>query len=155
MLHVDMFALNKSGIAYRDRNRRSDTVVDHQGEPHQQPRLLPSGILCMFCCRRQAAAKLGAWWCSLMSLLCRLELLQKTLTWRHLAPTAPDTLTCYPFADDDPFVMQQCPHVMFAGNQPQFETRVMAGGCIYEGWGPGWTLMHRTPSCRCLCRSQW
>lgn len=59
---------------------------------------------------------------------CRLDLLSKTLTWRHLAPTAPDTLTCYPFADDDPFVMQQCPHIMFAGNQPQFESRMMEGG---------------------------
>lgn len=57
----------------------------------------------------------------------RLDLLSKTLSWRHLAPTAPDTLTCYPFADDDPFVMQQCPHVMFAANQPQFETRMMEG----------------------------
>jgi DNA polymerase delta subunit 2 len=60
----------------------------------------------------------------------RLDLLSKTLTWRHLAPTAPDTLTCYPFADDDPFVLQQTPHILFAANQPQFETRVMEGrGC--------------------------
>jgi hypothetical protein len=41
MLHVDMFAHNNNGIAYRDRNRRSETVVDHKREPHQQPRLLP------------------------------------------------------------------------------------------------------------------
>lgn len=70
---------------------------------------------------------------------CRLDLLAQTLTWRHLAPTAPDTLTCYPFADDDPFVMQQCPHVMFAGNQPQYETRMMEGGwrTVCVGWGCG------------------
>jgi hypothetical protein len=42
LLHEDMFAHNESGIAYRDRNRRSETVVDHKREPHQQPRLLPS-----------------------------------------------------------------------------------------------------------------
>jgi hypothetical protein len=42
LLHVDMFANNKRGIAYRDRNQRSETVVDHKREPHQQPRLLPS-----------------------------------------------------------------------------------------------------------------
>jgi hypothetical protein len=42
LLHVEMFAHNKSGIAYRDGNRRSETVVNHKNEPHQQPRLLPS-----------------------------------------------------------------------------------------------------------------
>jgi hypothetical protein len=39
LLHVDMFAHNKSGIAYRDGNRRSKTVVNHKREPHQQLRL--------------------------------------------------------------------------------------------------------------------
>jgi hypothetical protein len=33
---VDMFAHNKSGIAYQDGNRRSKTVVNHKREPHQQ-----------------------------------------------------------------------------------------------------------------------
>jgi hypothetical protein len=33
LLHVDMFAHNKSGIAYRDGNRRSKTVVNHKREP--------------------------------------------------------------------------------------------------------------------------
>jgi hypothetical protein len=42
LLHVDMFAHNKSGIAHQDRNRRPETVVDHKTEPRQQPRLLPS-----------------------------------------------------------------------------------------------------------------
>jgi hypothetical protein len=28
-----------------------------------------------------------------------------TLQARHLAPTAPDTLACYPFTDADPFVL--------------------------------------------------
>jgi hypothetical protein len=40
--HVDMFAHNKSGIAYRDGKRRSETVVNHKRAPHQQPTLLPS-----------------------------------------------------------------------------------------------------------------
>jgi hypothetical protein len=39
---VDMFAHNKSGIAFRDRSRRSETAVDHKREPNRQPRLLPS-----------------------------------------------------------------------------------------------------------------
>jgi hypothetical protein len=40
LLHVDMFPHNKSGIAYRDRSQRPETVAFHKH--HQQPRLLPS-----------------------------------------------------------------------------------------------------------------
>jgi hypothetical protein len=42
LLHVDMSAHNKSGIAYRDWDRRPETDVDHKREPHQQPRLFGS-----------------------------------------------------------------------------------------------------------------
>lgn len=34
---------------------------------------------------------------------------------------------CYPFQDDDPFVIEECPHVYFVGNQPKFETTVIEG----------------------------
>ncbi len=47
--------------------------------------------------------------------------------WQHMAPTAPDTLTCYPFGDDDPFLMRAAPHVYFAGNQPEFASREVQG----------------------------
>lgn len=57
----------------------------------------------------------------------RLDLLADCLAWRHLCPTAPDTLAAYPFADDDPFVMTACPHVLFAGNQPAYESRLHTG----------------------------
>lgn len=33
----------------------------------------------------------------------------------------------YPFQDDDPFVLQSCPHLYFVGNQPQFGTRMVHG----------------------------
>ena len=48
---------------------------------------------------------------------------------QHLAPTAPDTLGCYPFAEqsEDPFVVRACPHVYFAANQPRFEHTLMTG----------------------------
>jgi len=46
-----------------------------------------------------------------------LELMQQLLKWRHMAPTAPDTLPCYPFCDIDPFVLRECPHVFFCANQ--------------------------------------
>lgn len=34
---------------------------------------------------------------------------------------------CYPFQTHDPFVLQSCPHIFFAGNQPQFKTAVVEG----------------------------
>ena len=54
---------------------------------------------------------------------------QQSLEFQHLAPTAPDTLGCYPFADksNDPFVIRECPHIYFAGNQPRFETTLLHG----------------------------
>lgn len=42
--------------------------------------------------------------------------LRCTLQWGHLSPTAPDTLPCYPYLDRDPFIIEECPHIYFAGN---------------------------------------
>ena len=36
-------------------------------------------------------------------------------------------LGCYPFQENDPFVLEECPHVYFVGNQPRFETTVVRG----------------------------
>ncbi|KAG0592894.1 hypothetical protein KC19_1G288400 [Ceratodon purpureus] len=57
----------------------------------------------------------------------RLDFMERTLMWRHLAPTAPDTLGCYPFTDRDPFILESCPHVYFCGNQPQYGSRLVTG----------------------------
>ncbi|KAF4555351.1 DNA polymerase delta small subunit-like protein [Elsinoe fawcettii] len=57
----------------------------------------------------------------------RVEIMESTLRWRILAPTAPDTLWCYPFQDGDAFVLKNCPHIYIAGNQPRFETDVVEG----------------------------
>ncbi|KAI5924359.1 DNA polymerase delta subunit 2 [Camillea tinctor] len=57
----------------------------------------------------------------------RLGMMECTARWRLSAPTAPDTLWSYPFQDDDPFVMQTCPHLYFVGCQPTFGTRVVTG----------------------------
>lgn len=57
----------------------------------------------------------------------RLEMMEAMLRWRLTAPTAPDTLWCYPFQDGDRFVMKESPHVYFVGNQPRFETTVIEG----------------------------
>ncbi|CAJ2508187.1 Uu.00g093730.m01.CDS01 [Anthostomella pinea] len=57
----------------------------------------------------------------------RLGMMELMCRWRCSAPTAPDTLWSYPFQDDDPFVMQTCPHLYFVGCQPEFGTKVIKG----------------------------
>lgn len=57
----------------------------------------------------------------------RLTLLERVLEWGHLVPTAPDTLTCYPLSDSDPFILESSPHVFFVGNQPCYSSQIMTG----------------------------
>ncbi|XP_031618741.1 DNA polymerase delta small subunit isoform X2 [Contarinia nasturtii] len=56
-----------------------------------------------------------------------LDALKSIAKWSILAPTAPDTLPCYPYYDDDPFVIKQCPNILFAGNMPEFKTGFFEG----------------------------
>lgn len=53
----------------------------------------------------------------------RISIMEACLKWRHMAPTAPDTLWSYPFVDGDPYVLKETPHVYFAGNQPYYDTK--------------------------------
>ncbi|KAL2215546.1 putative DNA polymerase delta subunit 2 [Thermoascus aurantiacus ATCC 26904] len=62
----------------------------------------------------------------------RLRVMEAMLRWRCAVPTAPDTLWCYPFQTNDPFVLQSCPHVFFAGNQPQFKTAVIESDSTFR-----------------------
>jgi len=55
------------------------------------------------------------------------DLLEHTLNWRHIAPSAPDQLPCYPFTKADPFILEKCPHVYFIGNQKKFCTKKLTG----------------------------
>lgn len=57
----------------------------------------------------------------------KLHLLEQTLEWRHLAPTAPDQLAAYPFGDEDPLIFGKCPHVYFVGNQKDYQTKLLEG----------------------------
>ncbi|KAK3359713.1 DNA polymerase alpha/epsilon subunit B-domain-containing protein [Lasiosphaeria hispida] len=57
----------------------------------------------------------------------RLGMMEAMCRWRCSAPTAPDTLWAYPFQDDEPFVMKECPHLYFVGCQPEFGTTVISG----------------------------
>lgn len=56
-----------------------------------------------------------------------LEVMEMMLRWRCIAPTAPDTLWCYPFQDDDPLILRECPHIYIAGNREKFQTKVVQG----------------------------
>lgn len=48
-----------------------------------------------------------------------------TLKWRHIAPTAPDTLWCHPFRERDPFVLAETPDVYIVGCMPEFGTQLV------------------------------
>lgn len=56
-----------------------------------------------------------------------LEVMKKTLLWRNIAPTCPDTIPCTPCTDTDPFIIYNCPAIYFCGNCPEFATD------LYEG----------------------
>jgi DNA polymerase delta subunit 2 len=55
----------------------------------------------------------------------RLTLAESTLRWRHMAPTAPDTLWCHPYFSDDPFIINETPDIYVIGDQPRFQTKVV------------------------------
>ncbi|XP_044737618.1 DNA polymerase delta subunit 2-like [Chrysoperla carnea] len=56
-----------------------------------------------------------------------LEALQRCVQWGHLCPTAPDTLSCYPYYSKDPFIIKDCPHTVFAGNQAKYQNKIYKG----------------------------
>ena len=56
-----------------------------------------------------------------------LDCMEMCLLNRNIAPTAPDTLPCHPFKDNDPFIIHQSPHIFFAGNQESFESKLITG----------------------------
>lgn len=51
-----------------------------------------------------------------------ISLMESCINWQTVAPTAPDTLYCYPFQNFDPFTfVDETPHVYFVGNQDSFQ----------------------------------
>lgn len=55
----------------------------------------------------------------------RLSMAESTLRWRHMAPTAPDTLWCHPYFSEDPFIITETPDFYIIGNQPEFKTKLV------------------------------
>lgn len=66
-----------------------------------------------------------------LSQLSPLEWMERTLIWRHYAPTGPDTLPIHPFFKNDPFVMKECPDIYFAGNMDKYDTKLITGKGIF------------------------
>lgn len=56
----------------------------------------------------------------------RMPIIEATLRCQNLVPTAPDTLCCYPYEEEDPFLLEETPHVYFVGNQPKFESKIVS-----------------------------
>ena len=59
-----------------------------------------------------------------------MTVLEYTLSWKHLAPTTPDTLSCFPYTTDDPFILEDYPQIYFAANQASLQHKVIEG--IYK-----------------------
>ncbi|KAJ1656374.1 DNA polymerase delta small subunit Cdc1 [Dispira simplex] len=56
-----------------------------------------------------------------------LTMAELMLRWQHIAPSAPDTLWCYPFVQRDPFIIRQTPYLFFIGNQPRYASKLVKG----------------------------
>lgn len=54
-----------------------------------------------------------------------ISIAELTLKWRHIAPTAPDTLWCHPFRERDPFVLRETPDIYIVGGMPEFATALV------------------------------
>lgn len=66
----------------------------------------------------------------------QMQMALATLQWAHMAPSAPDTLWCYPFKASDPFVLRASPDVYVVGNMPAFESAVVDAPCTGGGTRP-------------------
>ncbi|CAB4252395.1 similar to Saccharomyces cerevisiae YJR006W POL31 DNA polymerase III (delta) subunit, essential for cell viability [Maudiozyma barnettii] len=53
----------------------------------------------------------------------RLDLMECTMKWQNIIPTAPDTLGCYPYTKEDPFILEEWPHLYVVSNQPSYARR--------------------------------
>ena len=49
--------------------------------------------------------------------------MESCLRWGHLAPTAPDTIGCYPYTHTDPHILTTMPDIFIAGNQAEYMAR--------------------------------
>ncbi|KAJ5075808.1 DNA polymerase delta subunit 2 [Anaeramoeba ignava] len=55
----------------------------------------------------------------------KFELFKRYLECSHFSPTSPDTLPCFPFSGNDPFILDVCPHVYFSGCQKKLKYEIV------------------------------
>ncbi|CAA7269343.1 unnamed protein product [Cyclocybe aegerita] len=60
----------------------------------------------------------------------RLSIVESSLRWRHMSPTAPDTLWCHPYREEDPFLIPETPHIYIVGGQKKFATSFAHTGIL-------------------------
>ncbi|RLV93481.1 DNA polymerase delta small subunit [Spathaspora sp. JA1] len=54
-----------------------------------------------------------------------IDIMKSAIKWQNIAPTAPDTLYCYPYDNSDPFIIKDdVPHIFFVGNQDKYASEV-------------------------------
>merc|ERR1739838_215632 len=58
------------------------------------------------------------------------EAMELSLRSRIIAPTAPDTLSCFPFRVNDPFLISTCPNIYFSGNNDEFKYKMIHDGKV-------------------------
>ena len=49
--------------------------------------------------------------------------MERCLRWGHIAPTAPDTLGCYPYTETDPHILATLPDIFIAGNMKEYASK--------------------------------
>merc|ERR1712129_575358 len=64
------------------------------------------------------------------SKLSMIECMELSLRSRIIAPTAPDTLSCFPFRNNDPFLISTCPNIYFSGNNDEFKYKMINDGKV-------------------------
>jgi DNA polymerase delta subunit 2 len=62
----------------------------------------------------------------------RLAILESTLRWRHMSPTAPDTLWCHPYLSEDPFIFYETPDLYIVGGQKRFGTKLVVDDDLHD-----------------------
>ena len=58
-------------------------------------------------------------------LMTEIECLELTLRSRNVTPTAPDTLTCFPYRQNDPFLIEKCPNIYFVGSRNKYDSKIV------------------------------
>jgi len=71
-----------------------------------------------------------------------MTVLEHILSWKHLAPTTSDTLSCFPYTSHDPFILDDPPQIYFAANQTSLQHKIIEGICVSMCMQPIRGLVH-------------